>query len=89
MGSVVPVRRGSDHAKALILEIYRKNRDAVESRGDVDLDATVALLDRALSDPDTHQHMLYAVADLLCGVLGGVALDPSTWEPPRPPLTRN
>jgi hypothetical protein len=86
MGSVAPARRGADYARALILEISRRNADSIAGTGEADLAGVVALLDDALADPNVRQAVIFALADLLSAALQGVSLDLAAWSPPRPPL---
>jgi hypothetical protein len=88
MASVLPVRRGSDYARTLILEIARRNRESVVAQGEVNLEATVALLEDALNDPLTRLHVIWTLADLLSSSIEGCVFDLAAWVPPRPPLPR-
>lgn len=86
MGSVVPVRRRTDYARAVILEIQRLNREAICQHGEPDVLAAVKLLEEALSDPLSRLAVIYALADVLSMSVAGLVPELASWNPPRPPL---
>lgn len=72
MGSTAPTKlRGRAYAVALFLEIRRQSAESIELRGEVDISRISMLLEDAMADASSREHLASFCAQYLsCSLLG-------------------